>query len=259
MGHVSLVMPELPDERSKEIRAFISAIEDGFKALETEWTTIWERFDTDMADWSNDTRELIRGLFGAIPILKPSPLEVLKGYLQISKLADIVITLTKSLGQLPVRVAVKVLILRFPLPKEFHHRAVPLDDGLRIGITVMTSAFLDMIASPFLPLEMMIKRFSGRVRLTKFIRTIPDFDPLEAADIFRSKILAVVIAFVSVLFTFAMLVGLLLALIVVAERLNDPVYRAQLLPFALPQDSKRIYTTRKNQRHRINQMKGPDQ
>ena len=234
-------------------------VDDAILVGETEWESIWTKFDTDGSELVKDMLEysLDKIWFRKIP--KPIPGEdVLASYQFISRAVDLFSTLAASLSGIPARILVKVTVLRFPLPKQWHQRAVPLDDGIRLGITIMTSALLDTIQSPTLPLEMAAKRWAGRIKLKNLIKSMPDFDPIAAAGILRSKVVEMIFRLVSALFTIGLTLGVLLALVLLAFRLKTPAESIRIVSFALPQDSKRITVT-KPTRARLNLQRGPDQ
>jgi uncharacterized membrane protein (DUF441 family) len=254
--HVASV-PEF-EEINPAVAELQRLIDDAIKVGETEWETIWTKFDTDAREWLDDAVEygkdkiFFRGI-PVPPIFEPGIL-----YLKVSNAVDLFVTLGTALAGITPRILVKVAVLRFPLPREWHQRAIPLDDGIRLGITLMTSALLDTIQSPTLPLEMMAKRWAGRIKFAKLLRSLPDFDPIEAAGILRSKVVEMVFRVVSALLTIGLTLGVLLALGLLALKLNSRSEAARIVPFALPQDSKRITIT-KPTRTRFNLHRGPDQ
>jgi len=251
-------MPE-QEEINEAVEELQRLLDDAIKVGETEWESIWTKFDTDGRELLNDELEygLDKLFFRKIP--KPWPGgDVLESYTFISRTFDLFATLGSSLAGIPARILVKVAVLRFPLPRKWHQKAIPLDDGIRLGITLMTSALLDTIQSPTLPLEMAAKRWAGKVKLAKLLRSMPDFDPIEAAGILRSKFFDFVFRILAALFAIGLTIGVLLALGLLALRLNKPAEALRIVPFALPQDSKRITIT-KPTRTRFNIQRGPDQ
>jgi hypothetical protein len=244
------------EETNEAVEALRKGIEDAIKVGETEWETIWADFDRDAAELLKDMQqELLDQAFG-LPDLLPTA-RITRMYLLVSRGFDLLATLAARLSGIPAQVLVKVTVLRFPIPRKWHQRVIPLDDGIRLGITIMTTALLDTIQSPTLPFEMFIKRWGSKIKLIKFIRTIPDFNPLEAAAILKSKVIQVVLRLVTTLLTIGLMLGVLAALILVAIRLNDPVQAGRIVPFALPQDAPRK-TLKQSTRVRLNTRRGEE-
>jgi len=247
------------DEKNQAVEELRRGIEDALKVGETEWETIWDQFDQDARELLKDMEtELLRqiGLTDDLPDFLPAE-RIVRMYLLISRGFDVLSTLATRLSGIPLQILVKVTVLRFPIPRKWHQRVIPLDDGIRLGITIMTTALLDTIQSPTLPFEMFIKRWVGKVKMARFIRTIPDFDPLEAAKILRSKVLEIVLRLLGALMTIGLVLGVLAALILVAIRLNDPTQAARIVPFALPQDAPRK-TLKQSTRVRLNTRRGEE-
>lgn len=249
----------MEQEANAAIQELERAIEDALKIGETEWEKTWETFDREGTELINKMlQELLRqgGFTDDLPDLVPGQ-SVARLYLLVSEAVDLLATLGSSLSGIPAQILVKLTVLRFPIPRKWHQRVVPLDDGIRLGVTLMTSALLDTIQSPTLPLETFIKRWVGKVKLTRFLRSIPDFDPLEAAKILRGKVVEIVLRVLSALLTIGMILGVLSALILLAIRLNDPAQAARIVPFALPQDAPRK-SVKGTTRARINSRRGEE-
>jgi len=249
-------MEETPNPAVAELER---AIEDALKIAETEWETAWAEFDKGAAEiLQRMQNEILRqaGFTDDLPDFVPGQ-AIARMYLIVSDTVDLVATLASRLSGLPAAILTKLTVLRFPIPRKWHQRVIPLDDGIRLGVTLMTTALLDTIQSPTLPLETFIKRWVSKVKLTKFIRTIPDFDPLEAAKILRGKVIEIVLRLLGTLLTIGMILGTLSALILLAIRLNDPVQAARIVPFALPQDAPRK-SLKGTTRARINTRRGEE-
>jgi len=230
------------DEQKKEIAEALAKVFDDTLG---ELGVAWDDFDGRLGDIFSIT-SLVRyfSQYGGAALFA-------------SDLVDTFTDFASAVRAAPGRALLRVAVLQMPLPPEWHTKALALDDGVRMGASLLMSSALDVLTDRDDVLYRFVDAMASRFRLLKLLRSMPDFDPVEGGNIIRSKIAKALILLIESAVVLGGFVLLAAALINMALSANEPAKASRVTSLAFPQDAKRE-RTKTTYWKRENKGKGPE-
>jgi hypothetical protein len=157
----------------------------------------WQRsLDASFAEFSNVFNALKNPL-SYLPSIKYPGVPRIFGILVDDGLGAIQ-SLVRRVAQIPARVLLSLASFAFPLPANFHHRVVPLDDALRMSVKLLIDQGLTVAAGAGVPPGIAIKKTASTWintwRLWRY------FDLAAGLRLIKGRVITFVIHIVGLIF-----------------------------------------------------------